>query len=117
MLAEPELLARALGNLVRNSLRYAGTAGPITVSTVHENGLVILTVADEGPGVPPEALPRLGEPFFRPDAARTREQGGTGLGLAIVKTCLEACQGTLTLRNRSPRGFAAEVRLRPANPV
>jgi len=117
VLAEPELLSRALGNLVRNSLRYAGAAGPITVSTVRENGLVVLTIADEGPGVPPEALPRLGEPFFRPDAARTREQGGTGLGLAIVKTCLEACQGTLTLRNRSPRGFAAEVRLRAANPA
>lgn len=117
VMAEPELLARALGNLVRNSLRYAGAAGPITVSTVRENGLIVLTIADEGPGVPPEALARLGEPFFRPDAARTREQGGTGLGLAIVKTCLEACQGTLTLRNRSPRGFAAEVRLRPANPA
>lgn len=114
VLADAELLARALGNLVRNALRYAGTAGPINVEAAGEGNWVSLSVSDEGPGVPPDALPRLGEPFFRPDAARTREQGGTGLGLAIVKTCIEACQGTLVLRNREPKGFVAEVRLRAA---
>lgn len=112
VLAEPELLARAIGNLIRNARRYAGAAGPIRVGAARDGTWVLLTVADEGPGVPPDALPRLGEPFFRPDEARTREQGGTGLGLAIVKTCVEACQGTLTLRNREPRGFVAEMRLR-----
>ena len=112
--ADPELLARALGNLVRNACRYAGAAGPIQIGTRREGPQTVLAVADEGPGVPPDTLPRLGEPFFRPDAARTREQGGTGLGLAIVKTCVEACQGTLVLRNRDPRGFVAELRLNRA---
>jgi two-component system sensor histidine kinase CpxA len=78
-----------------------------------EGGQVVIRVQDEGPGVPVEALPRLTEPFFRPDAARTREQGGTGLGLAIVRSCVEACRGTLVLRNRVPRGFEAEIRLDP----
>lgn len=112
VLAEPELLTRALGNLLRNARRYAGGAGPITLGATRDRDSIVFTVADEGPGVPPDALSRLGEPFFRPDAARTREQGGTGLGLAIVKTCVEACHGTLTLKNREPRGFVAELRLR-----
>lgn len=114
VLADPELLARALGNLIRNAVRYAGAAGPITLSTRHEGASLIISVADVGPGVAPEALARLGEPFYRPDAARTREQGGTGLGLAIVKTCVEACQGTLVLHNRQPQGFIAELQLADA---
>lgn len=109
--AEPELLARALGNLVRNALRYAGHAGPIRLGAVARGAEIVVTVADEGPGVPAESLSRLSEPFYRPDAARTREQGGVGLGLAIVKSCVEACQGKLTFRNRDPKGFEAEIRL------
>ena len=109
--AEPELLARAVSNLLRNALRYAGPAGPVTLEASAQGDTVTLTVSDVGPGVPPAALARLGEPFFRPDLARTRESGGTGLGLAIVRTCVEACRGRLTLRNRHPVGFEAEVRL------
>lgn len=112
--ADPELLARAIGNLLRNALRYAGHAGPVTLRAVAEGDHVSVTIADVGPGVPPEALPKLGEPFFRPDAARTREEGGTGLGLAIVRTCAEACRGTVTFRNRQPTGLEAELKLRRA---
>jgi two-component system, OmpR family, sensor histidine kinase CpxA len=110
-MAEPDLLARALGNLLRNALRYASGAGPIRMAASLEGAEVVIRVLDEGPGVPPESLARLTEPFFRPDAARTREQGGAGLGLAIVRSCVEACRGRLTLRNRSPKGFEAEIRL------
>lgn len=110
--AEPELLARAVSNLLRNAIRYAGHAGPVTLRAVIQGESVSLTVSDEGPGVPEEALARLGEPFFRPDQARARESGGTGLGLAIVRTCVDACRGRLTLRNRQPAGFEAEVRLK-----
>jgi two-component system sensor histidine kinase CpxA len=67
--------------------------------------------------VPEEALAKLGEPFYRPDAARTREDGGVGLGLAIVRSCIEACQGTVTFRNRKPVGFEAELLLKRATKV
>lgn len=109
--ADPDLLARALGNLVRNALRYGGDAGAITVSAQREGARSLIVVEDEGPGVPAEALDRLGEPFFRPEAARTRELGGVGLGLSIVRGSVAACGGEVRFANREPHGFRAEVRL------
>lgn len=112
--AEPELLGRALGNLIRNARRYAGDLGPITLTAFRENDQIIIAVEDEGPGVPAADLDRLGEPFFRPELARTRESGGVGLGLAIVRNSIAACGGEVRFSNRTPRGFRAEIRLRVA---
>ena len=108
--AEPDLLTRALANAIRNAVRYAGQAGPITLSAEpvrDDNGdeRVHLLVSDQGPGVPPEALDRLFDPFYRPEDARTRETGGNGLGLAIVKSCVEACGGRVSVQNRVPHGL------------
>ena len=114
VLAERELLQRSIANLVRNAIRYAGAAGPIAISARKDGAQVLLTVKDCGPGVPEESLARLAEPFYRPEASRDRDSGGVGLGLAIVKTCIEACHGSVTCRNRSPRGFAVEIRLEAA---
>jgi two-component system sensor histidine kinase CpxA len=112
--AEPDLLSRALGNLVRNALRYAGEAGPITVTAARDNDRVSIVIEDHGPGVPAADLDRLGEPFFRPELARTRESGGVGLGLAIVRTSVAASGGEVRLSNSNPRGFRAEIRLNAA---
>ena len=102
---EPRLLARALGNVVRNAVRYAGKAGPIVISAAPQGDHINLVVADSGPGVPVESLPRLFDAFYRPDVARTRDTGGTGLGLAIVKTCIEACRGQVAARLGEPHGL------------
>ena len=104
-LAEPELLARALGNLLRNALRHGGDSGLISISATAGGERVRLAVRDCGPGVPEEALSRIFEPFYRVDDSRARETGGIGLGLAIVKTCVEACRGTVRARNLQPRGL------------
>lgn len=109
--ADSGLLFRALANLVRNALRYAGDAGPVQVAAAREGNQVVITVDDEGPGVPPADVDRLGEPFFRPELARTREGGGVGLGLAIVRTSIASCGGVVRFSNRAPRGFRAEIRL------
>jgi two-component system, OmpR family, sensor histidine kinase CpxA len=109
--ADAEMLTRALSNLVRNAVRYAGEAGPITVSAQREQNEVKITVADCGPGVPAPDLPRIFDPFYRADASRDRETGGAGLGLAIVKTCIESCGGAVSCRNLEPSGLEVTMRL------
>ncbi|MGE3309748.1 MAG: sensor histidine kinase [Limisphaerales bacterium] len=113
--ADPGLLQRAIANLIRNAIRYAGTQESVTISARNVEGGVEVSVADLGPGVPADALPRLFEPFFRPEPSRSRELGGVGLGLAIVRTCVEACRGSVTARNRVPRGFEVLLHLRRAS--
>lgn len=112
--ADQLLLGRALGNLVRNALRYAGAEAVVDVRIRTEGRNVFIVVEDDGPGVPPESLSRLGEPFFRPESARTREGGGAGLGLAIVRSSIIACGGEVHFANRTPQGFRAEIRLAQA---
>lgn len=114
VLANEEYLVRALANLIRNAVRYAGDAGPITIGAHRTHNDVIITVADSGPGVPEDALDKIATPFFRLEASRTRRQGGTGLGLAIVRSCVEACRGSVTFRNREPHGLEATIRLSAA---
>jgi len=112
-LAEPELLSRALGNVIRNANRYAGTQGPIEVTAIPNaaSGMVTLLVRDSGPGVPEEALEQIFDPFYRVESSRSRETGGVGLGLAIVRTCVEACQGRVTAKNRSASGLEVSITL------
>ncbi|MDB6074075.1 MAG: hypothetical protein JWO89_1715 [Verrucomicrobiaceae bacterium] len=106
-----EALDRALGNVLRNAVRYASHAGPVRIHAQHDADKVCITVSDEGPGVPPDALPRLFEAFYRPEAARARHTGGSGLGLAIVKRCVEACGGTVSAGLRSPAGLEVKLRI------
>lgn len=106
------LLGRALGNLVRNALRYAGTErGPIEIVAHGSQQHVSLRVMDRGPGVPELALLKLGDPFYRPEAARSRSSGGIGLGLATVRNCVTACGGSVSFRNRQGGGFEADIHL------
>ncbi len=111
VMADGEYLFRSIANLVRNAVRYAGDAGPITVSASNGNGMVSIVVADHGPGLPESELEHIFKPFYRPEFARQRETGGTGLGLAIVRSCVEACGGVVQCRNRPGKGLEAEIRL------
>lgn len=109
VLSRPRLLERALANVLRNAARHGGPS--IALSATREGSEVLVEVRDNGPGVPEESLPHLFDPFYRPDAARSREAGGTGLGLAIVTSCLAACGGSASCRNLHPAGFAVTLRL------
>jgi two-component system sensor histidine kinase CpxA len=108
---DPDLLCRALSNLLRNAVKYAGEAGSIEADARRVGGDVILTVSDHGPGVPEEALAQIFDPFYRVDVSRARETGGTGLGLAIVKTCVESCGGRVSCHNRAPHGLSVVITL------
>jgi two-component system sensor histidine kinase CpxA len=111
-LADETMLCRSVANVLRNSIRYAAEAGPILVSAKRSNGDVLITIADCGPGVPEDALSQIFEPFYRLDESRNRRTGGAGLGLAIVKTCIEACGGSVSCRNRPASGLETTLRLR-----
>jgi two-component system sensor histidine kinase CpxA len=117
VLADPELLARSLSNLLRNAIRYAGQAGPITIAAHADGSDVLVRIADCGPGVPEAELTRIFDPFYRVDISREAATGGVGLGLSIVKTCIESCHGTVTCRNRQPSGLEVIIRLPAAMPV
>jgi two-component system sensor histidine kinase CpxA len=113
-MADPDLLARALANLLRNSIRYAGERGPIAIQGGRSGSDVYLEVRDHGPGVAEASLQRIFDPFYRGDVSRTRETGGVGLGLAIVKTCVEACEGSVRAQNVAPSGLLVTITLRLA---
>lgn len=112
--ADPGLLERALSNVVRNAATYAGAAGPIHINATEDRGQVVLSVADQGPGVAPESLQRLFEPFYREDEARNRRTGGVGLGLAIVRSAIEACGGSVSCHLQSPKGLEVRIVLQSA---
>ena len=101
-------LKRGLRNLVTNALRYAGTAH---VSVLRENGMAVLRVEDDGPGIPEERIHDMLEPFTRGEASRNRETGGSGLGLTLARAVAEQHGGTLSLANRAQGGLRAEIRL------
>lgn len=108
--AVPDLLRRAVSNILRNARLHAPDSD-IEITATRKGDGVVLTIADQGPGVPAESLPRLFDPFYRVDSSRDRQTGGTGLGLAIVKTCMATCGGTVTVNNREPHGLIFELEL------
>jgi two-component system sensor histidine kinase CpxA len=109
--------ARALGNILRNAVRYAGAQGPIVIAARQQQERVEISVADSGPGVPADAIDQLFTPFFRIETSRTRRSGGAGLGLAIARTAIEACGGTISCRNRPTGGLEIAMSLPAFGPA
>jgi signal transduction histidine kinase len=101
-------LKRSFANLVNNAVKY-GDAARVTL-TVAE-GQAQVTVEDDGPGLPPDELERIFEPFYRVEDSRNRETGGTGLGLPIARNILRAHGGDVVLGNRAGGGARAVVTL------
>jgi two-component system phosphate regulon sensor histidine kinase PhoR len=106
-------LVQVLDNLIGNAVRYGcdGSAAKIEVLAKFDGHWVSVTVADAGPGIAREHLPRVTQRFYRVDDARSRESGGTGLGLAIVKHIVERHKGTLEIRSIVGVGTSVTVRL------
>jgi signal transduction histidine kinase len=110
-LADRHRLDQILSNLLTNAYRYGGPN--IRVEATEQNGAVVLSVADDGPGIEPELVPSLFDPFTR--GAASSEVGGSGLGLAIVKMLVDASGGQIWHERATPHGARFNVRLkRPA---
>jgi signal transduction histidine kinase len=100
---DPELLRRAIENVVRNAIRYAPHDSEVDVAADDSPSAVVITVRDRGTGVPDELLPRLTQPFFRVEDARDyAADGGVGLGLSIAQRAVQLHHGTLVAENARP---------------
>ncbi|MBF8794293.1 sensor histidine kinase [Pseudomonas sp. NY15372] len=108
LLGWPTLIERAVDNLVRNALRFNPAGQPIELRAETEQGRIVLSVRDHGPGVAEEHLAQLGEPFFRTPG---QEAPGHGLGLAIARRAAERHGGSLKLGNHPQGGFVATLEL------
>lgn len=104
----PVLLRRALRNLMGNALQYGGKA---QISTTCNGDQVLITIDDEGPGLSPDQLVEMFEPFARAETSRNRASGGSGLGLTIARAIARAHGGNIMLENRVEGGLRAILRL------
>jgi two-component system phosphate regulon sensor histidine kinase PhoR len=105
--ADPAKIHDVLRNLVENACNYGPEGSDIAITARATETMLSLTVADRGPGIPDDDLPRIFERFYRADRSRTTDPGGTGLGLAIVRHLIELHGGHASARHRE--GGGAEV--------
>lgn len=118
VIGDRDQLMQVAMNLLENSIKYGASPGSIkiTISRITREPVLrgpawSFRVQDEGPGIPPEHLPRLTERFYRVDTGRSREQGGTGLGLSIVKHIVNRHRGRLRIDSREGQGTSLTVTL------
>ncbi len=104
----PLALKRVLANLIDNAVRYGGRAR-VALEVSAER--FVISVEDDGPGIPESELERVFAPFYRLDASRSRDTGGTGLGLAVVRSIVRGHGGDVLLSNRAEGGLRVTVSL------
>ena len=108
---DPVRTGQILAALLDNALRFTPSGGSVEVNAYRQDGAVEATVADTGPGIPPEHLPRIFDRFYRAESARTREGGGTGIGLAIACGLARAQEGNLEAANAKDGGAVFRLKL------
>ena len=111
---DPAKLHDALRNLLENATNYGPEGSRIVMASERRGTSVLLSVADEGPGIPDADLPRIFERFYRVDKARSRDgrdPGGTGLGLSIVRHLVALHDGRVWAGNRPGRGAVFVIEL------
>ena len=108
-LATRDEIYQVIYNLTDNALKYTPPGGWVRVALEQRQMQVILTVTDNGPGIPEDDLPRIFQRFYRVDKARSRAAGGTGLGLSIVSDTVSKRGGSVTADNRPGGGSVFTV--------
>ena len=103
-------LKQVVVNLLDNAIKYTPNGGRIKLKITQEDGNAVLDVADDGIGIPPEALPHVFKRFFRVDGSRSRDQGGAGLGLSIVKSICDAHGARVEVSSTPGQGSRFRIR-------
>jgi signal transduction histidine kinase len=103
--ADPDMLMRVFSNLCDNALRHTPAGGTVVIEARQQGNVLEVAVTDSGRGIPPEALARVFDRFYRADTSRQVRTGGSGLGLTIVRAIVEAHGGTIRAEN-APQGGA-----------
>lgn len=111
ILADADLLTRALTNLVANAIKYSPANTDVVISTATTGESLLLSVSDQGCGIPPEHRARIFEKFFRVPRAENADTPGTGLGLALVREIAELHGGRVTVQSRAAGGSTFTLRL------
>ncbi|MGC8785876.1 MAG: ATP-binding protein, partial [Anaerolineae bacterium] len=101
---DKERLKQVVRNLVHNAIKFTPKGGHVTISATVEPGRIVVSVQDDGIGIPAEALPRLFERFYQVDSSSTRRAGGTGLGLYICKQIVTAHGGEIWVKSQVGKG-------------
>jgi two-component system phosphate regulon sensor histidine kinase PhoR len=112
VLADPQRLEQVLVNLLDNAIKYTPEGGKVELTAQAKNDAVEILVRDTGRGIPPLALSRIFERFYRVDSGRSRAEGGTGLGLAIVKHIVQLHGGSIAVASQPGEGTTFTVTLR-----
>lgn len=102
VLGNPELLRRAVENVVRNAIRYSPENSAVEVALSEDDRNAQIATRDYGPGVPQDAVERIFDPFFRVEEARNLNGGGSGLGLSIAKRAVSVHRGSISAENATP---------------
>jgi two-component system phosphate regulon sensor histidine kinase PhoR len=105
----PTAAEQVVTNLVVNAIAYGDAGGHVAILLATRGTAFVLSVTDDGPGVPPTELPRLTERTFRSDEARQRDPSGGGLGLAITHEICQRCGFTITFVAQEPRGLSIRI--------
>ncbi len=104
-------MKQVIVNLLDNAIKYTGDGGAVGLTVNTRDSKAVLEVADNGIGIPADALPRVFERFYRVDKARSRAQGGAGLGLSIVKSICSAHHGNVEASSTPGCGSVFRVEL------
>ncbi|MGN7471930.1 sensor histidine kinase [Brevibacillus sp. SAFN-007a] len=111
VVGDKQRLAQVFSNLLTNSLKHTEPNGEVVVSVEKDRETVLITIQDNGIGIPEEDLPHVFERFYRGDRSRNRERGGSGLGLTIAKGIVEAHQGEIKIESELGKGTIVTIRL------
>ena len=108
---DPQRMQQVLTNLIENGIRYGNEHGRVLVTLEEDKKHLLVSVRDDGPGIPPEHLSRIFERFYRVEKSRSKDRGGTGLGLAIVKHILNAHKAKITVMSKLEKGTTFKFKL------